>query len=275
MDRLDKSVIYATISYATVNLVLFFTIATFVEDSYKAVVLLLLFSLAFGYIISSHLITSKREQDKILLHLTKEILHEINIPISTIELNSNMLKRNIEDKKLLRRVERIEASNSRLERLYKELSYAIKKEIEQVVKEEFNLKNLIDSRVEEFIEYRRQKFTIDIDKDVAIYADKIGFEKVVDNLISNAMKYSYKNSTIKIYYKDLVLNIEDSGIGMDEVELLRVFERYYQVNEYRDGKGIGLAIVKEYCERNNIEIDLLSTKHIGTRVKLNLNRVKI
>jgi signal transduction histidine kinase len=55
---------------------------------------------------------------------------------------------------------------------------------------------------------------------------------------------------------------------MDEVELLRVFERYYQADKKKDGKGIGLAIVKEFCDSNFITIDISSTKYQGTTIKL-------
>jgi len=270
MGRVNHTLVLSTISYTIFTLGCVVLSMELFDSKFEAIVVTLFLSMAFGYIISSHLLFYKQRQDTNLQHLTKEILHELNIPLSTIELNANMLKKRLQDEKMLKRVDRIEASSLRLKRLYKELSYAIKKEIEAIPKEEFGLYELVYARVEEFLEQQRQDFELDIPQEITITADKIGFEKMIDNLISNAMKYSPKNSTIKIYYKDNKLHIQDSGIGMDEVELLKVFERYYQSSSANQGDGIGLAIVKEYCDNNGISIEIVSTKNVGTTIKLYL-----
>jgi len=272
MDRLDKNIIYATLSFVIVGVGCVFISKEFIDSMLESVVVTLFVSVALGYIISSTLLLSKRKQDYNLHHLTKEILHELNIPISTIQLNSSMLKRKVADAKMLKRIDRIEASSKRLESLYKELSYAIKKEIQKVPKEEFDLRDMIEKRVDIFLEFGRNSFEVNV-PECMIYTDKIGFEKTIDNLISNAMKYSDRNSTIKIYCKENTLYIQDSGIGMDEIELLRVFERYYQADHKQDGKGIGLAIVKEFCENNSITIDISSKKYYGTKISLKLNNI--
>jgi len=269
MDIVDKKLIYATISFVLVSLVCVLLSKLFIDNLWEAVVATIIISIAFGYIITSTLLLAKKKQDSNLEHLTREILHELNIPISTIQLNTSLLSKTLKEDKLLKRVKRIEDSTIRLQSLYKELSYAIKKEISKVSKEEFCLKELIEKRVEVFDEFQRNKFVLNLEP-YTIYTDKIGFEKAFDNLISNAMKYSPKDSIIEITLKSNTLTISDNGIGMDEVELLRVFERYYQANENKDGKGIGLAIVKEYCDSNGISIDISSTKGKGTTIKLHL-----
>jgi signal transduction histidine kinase len=104
-------------------------------------------------------------------------------------------------------------------------------------------------------------------------ADKIGFEKIVDNLLVNAMKYSNKTSPINISLKGSVLGIEDKGIGMDETELLKVYERYYQTDSRLKGEGIGLALVKAYCDDEGISIDIKSKRGVGTTVYLDLSKL--
>ena len=273
MDRLDQNIIYATIAIALVSLLCVIVSFVWLKDSLFEVVGFSLFvSLSFGYIISSHLLSSKKTQDKNLSHLSQEILHELNIPLSTIQINTNMLKKHTKEEKLKKRLQRIEDASHRLHRLYKELSYTIKKEIQTIPKEKFDPQELIAQRVEEFSEQNRQKFNLNI-QPIGLLCDKIGFEKVIDNLISNAMKYSDKNTTISIYTKNNKLYIQDEGCGMDEVELLRVFERYYQTNQTSTGEGIGLAIVKEYCDKNHIPIDIQSKPNQGTIVSLDLGVV--
>jgi signal transduction histidine kinase len=129
---------------------------------------------------------------------------------------------------------------------------------------------LIIERVEEMKLLKRNPFILKLEPHT-VYVDKIGFEKVLDNLISNAMKYSEKSSTIEIILKDNMLNIIDHGIGMDETELISIYERYYQLDNASYGEGIGLALVKAYCDDEKIKIRINSIKNEGTEVSLDLN----
>jgi len=226
----------------------------------------------WGYIIATHLLAPKVQLDENLSHLSSEILHELNIPLSTIKANTTLLKKRMEDEKSLQRLGRIDASSLRLERLYKELVYSIKKEIHPIEKETFSLYNVLQERIEVFQAFERNHFSLEtIDK--TVYADKIGFEKMIDNLLMNAMKYSDKKTTIEIGMDGDILSIQDSGIGMDETQLLRVYERYYQGDSKKEGEGIGLALVKAYCDEEDIEVQIYSEKDRGTKVSLDLFRI--
>ena len=227
----------------------------------------LLLAGGWGYIISTHLLAPKLQQDANLSHLSSEILHELNIPLSTIKANTTLLKKRISDEKSLKRLERIDSSSLRLERLYKELVYSIKKEIHPIEKERFSLYDVLLERIDTFRSFERHNFILD-GEDVVIYADKIGFEKMIDNILMNAMKYSEKNSTISVSTHNNTLIIKDNGIGMDETQLLRIYERYYQGDTKRDGDGIGLALVKSYCDSEEIDIKIDSKKGVGTEVSL-------
>ena len=234
--------------------------------------MVLILAAGWGYIIATHLLAPKAELDANLSQLSSEILHELNIPLSTIKANTTLLKKRSEDEKSLQRLERIEASSVRLERLYKELVYSINKEINPVEKEHFSLKKLLQERIEVFEAFDRNSFSLTID-DLQLNADKIGFEKMVDNILMNAMKYSDKGSSIAITVQNNVLSIIDKGIGMDETQLLKVYERYYQADSRLKGEGIGLALVKAYCDTEGITIDIKSKKQQGTSVLLNLDEL--
>jgi len=237
-------------------------------------VAVLLLAAGWGYIISSHLLAPKAELDANLSHLSSEILHELNIPLSTIKANTTLLQKRTENEKSLQRLNRIEASSVRLERLYKELVYSIKKEIHPIEKERLLLEPLLQERIETLEAFGRNRFSLDIDE-IFIEIDKIGFEKMIDNLLMNAMKYSSKESLIKVTLKENILMIIDEGIGMDETQLLRVYERYYQSDNQQEGQGIGLALVKAYCDEEGIEIQIHSEKGSGTSVNLNLEKVHV
>jgi signal transduction histidine kinase len=247
----------------------------FSEFNYVVASFLVLFLAGgWGYIIASHLLAPKAEQDANLSQLSSEILHELNIPLSTIKANITLLEKKTTDEKNLKRLNRIKDSSFRLERLYRELLYSINKEISPVQREIFSIQELIDERVESFKLFNRNDFIVNI-TNVNVEADKIGFEKMIDNILMNAMKYSSKESSIKLTLSNNILTISDSGVGMDETELLKIYERYYQVDKSKDGKGIGLALVKTYCDGEKIDIDIKSVKGNGTIVSFNLSNIKI
>ncbi len=279
---MKKKILFASASYLSSIAILlsflywFLKNEGFSESNFViASIAVLLLAAGWGYIISSHLLAPKAELDANLSILSSEILHELNIPLSTIKANSTMLKKRMQDdEKSLQRLNRIEASSVRLERLYKELVYSINKEIHTIAKEGLLLEPLLRERIEIFEAFNRNSFTLDVDEKM-IEIDKIGFEKMIDNLLMNAMKYSSKESHIKVILKEHVLMIIDEGIGMDETQLLRVYERYYQSDKQKEGEGIGLALVKAYCDDEGIEIQIKSKKEAGTTVSLNLERVHI
>jgi len=224
---------------------------------------------------NSHLLAPKAQLDANLSQLSNEILHELNIPLSTIKANTAMLRKRLqEEEKSLKRLDRIEVSSERLERLYEELAYSIKKEIHPIEKEHVVLQNLLLERVETFALFGRNRFKMEVDT-LNIMVDRIGFEKMIDNLLMNAMKYSPKDTPVTVVCKDAVLAIRDKGVGMDEAELLRVYERYYQGDSKNEGKGIGLALVKAYCDTEGMAIQILSRKGEGTSVLLDLRQVTV
>ncbi len=274
MGRIKRETLLGTLGYfssvAILLSLLFWHLNSegFSESNFMvASFFVLLLAGGWGYIISTHLLAPKLQQDANLSHLSSEILHELNIPLSTIKANTTLLKKRISDEKSLKRLERIDSSSLRLERLYKELVYSIKKEIHPIEKERFSLYDVLLERIDTFRSFERHNFILD-GEDVVIYADKIGFEKMIDNILMNAMKYSEKNSTISVSTHNNTLIIKDNGIGMDETQLLRIYERYYQGDTKRDGDGIGLALVKSYCDSEEIDIKIDSKKGVGTEVSL-------
>jgi len=235
--------------------------------------LLLLLSILFAYILSDYILSKKFKVDDRLLHITKEILHELNMPLATIYANSNLLKKSLKEKpRNLKRLNRIEASATRLYRLYSELVYSIKKEILPIEKEMIQLDKLIEERIDAMKLLERNSFVLELDS-LTIFVDKIGFEKMFDNIITNAMKYSEKSSSIIIRLKENILEIQDYGIGMDETELLSIYERYYQLDHHIYGEGIGLALVKAFCEESLIKMWIDSKKNSGTSIFFNLEKV--
>ena len=203
--------------------------------------------------------------------LSRQTLHELNLPVATILANTQMLLKNEEEVKNIKRLKRINQAAKTLQTMYTELDYTIKKQIHKVEKELCNLKELIEHKLESYEEVFPQiNFQVALESS-SVKIDTIGFLKVLDNLIHNAVKYSKPESIIRINLHAMQLDIEDEGIGMKEDFFLQAFEHYYQEDNENSGQGIGLGLVKEYCDRYKIHIYLNSKKDLGTKISLDFS----
>ena len=226
------------------------------------------------YIVLLDILEPKAQQDERLSHLTREILHEINLPIATIEANLAMLAKNNMTSKEQKRTDRIKAALARLRRLYAELAYSIKKEILPIEKERFDLETMLEERVAIQRELGRNPFVLILEP-CMIEADRIGLEQVIDNIIENAMKYSQAETPIEVTLHESRLEIRDQGAGMDANQILHIYERYYQGDRSQKGEGIGLTLVKRYCDEAGIGIKIHSEPAKGTTVRLDFDAVTL
>ena len=133
------------------------------------------------------------------------------------------------------------------------------------------------------IEKKHQEVECYVTADVPpIKADKNGIERVILNVLSNAVKYTPENGNIKIYvgfvYNDAYIKVIDNGIGIPKEDLGRVFERFYRVDKARSremgGTGLGLSIAKEIIEQNKGSIDIKSEYGKGTEVVIRIPALK-
>lgn len=271
----------AAVIYFVTIFTLLMTVYQFLENwnlselnFFIAGILVILVALGWGYVLIILLLSPQKKMEDTFTTLTNDIIHELNIPLSTIRANTEMLKKTMEADKSLKRLTRIENATLRLEKLYNELVYSINYQIHTIEKECFDVASLLKEQVSVCEEQKRNPFKLSLDF-YEIVVDKIGFEQMVDNLLSNAMKYSSKRSLITLTLNEGILMIKDEGIGMSDTELLRVYERYFQSDEIHGGEGIGLSLVKNYCDNADIDIQIKSKKGVGTEIHLNLMQVHV
>lgn len=261
--------VYYFLTVAAFLGVLHFLIAVVeVENLFLLAIVMLCIVALSGVFISKLSIDPLEEYVKNLQNLSKETLHELNLPISTIMTNTHMLKKNLSDEKSFKRITRIESACSMLEQRYNELDYMIKTQSQKSVQEYFDVKELLMHRVEFFYPlYPQIAFELEL-QEHKIFNDKIGLAKVIDNIIDNAVKYSPNSQKVAIKIYNSTLSIQDYGCGMDEVELLHIFDNYYQSNQNMKGFGIGLSMVKRFCDNNAIDLQFKSKPNEGTTVLL-------
>lgn len=261
-----------------ISLLTNYLLSTFIgfdKDSFMPITISVLVLGVFLYLLlSKPILEPIFKSDENLQKTVKETLHELNIPISTIKLNTQMLEKQLEDKKALKRLDRIKQASNELLRLYEDMEYNIKKEIDKVDIDEFDLKELLLKCIDKVLDIKGD-IKIDFDMESTfIKTDKNGFEKVIDNLLSNAIKYNLKeNGEIKISYDNKQLKIFNTGKEIDTKNLFIVFDKYFQIDSSKHGFGLGLNIVKEFCDKHKITIRIEPTSSGNTFI-LNLSNQK-
>ena len=193
----------------------------------------------------------------------KDILHDFNTPLSSLQINSYMLKRDVGENE---KITRIEQSIQNILALQENLK-AYLFNYEQT-KESLELSSFVEQRVK-LIEknFPDIVFNTEVPKTI-LEINKSALSRILDNIISNAAKYNKKNGTILIKYdkKKKLLSIKDSGKGIANPS--KIFNRFYK--EQERGIGIGLHIVKKLCDELKIGIDVKSELGVGTTFTLQL-----
>lgn len=150
-------------------------------------------------------------------------------------------------------------------------------------KETTNLVALIENTIASFMIYAEQNnIALSFNKELKrleAFIDYEKIEKVVYNIIGNALKFTNSGGkvdvSIKVDERDRgIITIEDTGIGISEANLKMIFKRFYRarVDEYRknEGSGMGLAIAKEYVELHNGIIKVESIEGKGSKFIISL-----
>lgn len=147
------------------------------------------------------------------------------------------------------------------------------KEMEEVTIEAFEFSQLIKQISEGLkAQFDRKNILFELttlDK-IKMETDKYKLSQAIYNILTNAYKYTEEGGNVRISYivneKNLLLKIQDTGIGIKEEDLDKIFQAYYRSNDYAmaDGEGIGLFIAKENVEKINGTLTVTSKKDSGS-----------
>jgi len=218
-------------------------------------------SLIISFVFSLFILKPLRDSSKMLESFIKDIIHDLNTPLTSILLNLKLLDIKNEE------IESIECSANTIAMLHKNLDDYLK-DIKNDP-EEFDVKDIVQKNVDFFKSiYINLNWNVNLNSFNA-YTDKSAFFRVVHNLLSNACKYNIVNGNIDVILKDNYLKIINTSYGVKNPD--RVFERFYKESER--GIGIGLHLVKKILKDLNIDIDFRVDKNIVT-VSLNLTAIK-
>ena len=230
-------------------------------------------------------ITEHVKLDNMSKEFVADVSHELKTPITSIMGYSDTLLEGEYDKETQERFLKVIATESRrMAKLVTDLLTLSRFDNNQILQEKtkFDLGELVkqcQNNLEIQISQKKHKVECFVTADVPpVYADKEGIERVVINILTNAIKYTPEGGNIKIYvgfvYNDAYIKVIDNGLGIPEDDLKRIFERFYRVDKARTrkmgGTGLGLSIAKEILDRNNGNIDIKSEEGKGTEVVIRI-----
>ncbi|GGN48986.1 two-component system histidine kinase PnpS [Oceanobacillus indicireducens] len=233
-----------------------------------------------GVVLVLHDITELKKLESMRKDFVANVSHELRTPITSIKgFSETLLDGNLDDKEAVSQfLEIIYHESNRIQILIEDLLSLSRLESDnfKLVLHKINALELVESLMPALTYKAERKdisFTTEVE-DIQFKADKDRITQVIINLVNNALNYTPARGdvSLRIYKEDELVKIEvcDTGIGIPEKDLPRVFERFYRVDKARardsGGTGLGLAIVKHIVEVHEGEILIDSEADQGTTI---------
>ncbi|GAA0326267.1 ATP-binding protein [Oceanobacillus sp. FSL W7-1293] len=233
-----------------------------------------------GAVLVIYDITELKRLEKMRKDFVANVSHELRTPITSIRGFAETLKEKQHDEKAAEEfIEIIYKESHRLQLLIEDLLELSRLEREgfQLEKEDFNVKQMIDAvlpTLEKKAEKKELHFKATVSSDISVNADAEKLKQVIINLVDNAINYTPAGGTVNLNVSEekgqVHFSITDTGIGIEQKAISRIFERFYRVDKDRSrntgGTGLGLAIVKHIIEVHQGEIVVESEVNEGTAV---------
>lgn len=228
--------------------------------------------------------TRQYQEEQQRKEYVSNVSHELRTPLTTLKSYSeSLIDWGIAEKQrsqILKDVQKIYDESTRMEQLIEDLnllSSLDEASIHRYMHIELLdiaglVKNLVDRMQGQAQERDLEMHAYVVNQVPRIYGDRNQMERIVANLITNALKYSRDQGHVDVYIgairDEVYVKIKDDGIGIDKDQQAKIFERFYRVDDSRarqsGGRGLGLAIVKELVDLQQGAISLESTLAVGS-----------
>ena len=221
--------------------------------------------LLFSYLLLKLLLKPYIETSTRMNLFFTDVMHELKTPLGIMQLNIEGLVQKYKDKRLSRTL----AALSTLSTLYDDLEYLIKNKTITYTTEVLDFSTFLEDRISYFEALSGAKeisIVSDIEPDQYVCMNRIELQRIIDNNLTNAIKYSPPQTIIHVSLKEehqhLCFYVKDQGVGIKEIG--KIFERHYRGDIYKGGFGIGLSIVKSICDKYGIVIEVRSEEEKGS-----------
>lgn len=191
-----------------------------------------------------------------------DTVHQIRTPLTNIMMNGEMIKKFQKDKTIDTFIEQIDASISMLSNSYEDLAYLITSNTIFYRPKSINLSEATNDRIKFFTTISKvnfKKIESKLEEDIFININEMELERIVDNNISNAIKYAFKDKNIEIILKkdDKFAILEFRSYGNEIKNQDKIFNKYYREDEAKRGLGLGLFMVYNICIKYDIKHEVL------------------
>lgn len=230
------------------------------------------------------------EVNEAKLRFFANISHEIKTPLTLISRPIDILSQRFKgNPDISEKVNLVKRQSKKIQQLIEQVQDFRKADVNmlKMTYSRFNFNAFIQDLILDFqfLADNDQKTLefVNPDNNIIVSADKDKLEKIFNNLLNNAFKYTSTNDTIKVEFeqdggKDLIVSVSDTGRGIDNVDIAHIFERFYQSqrkeNKHISGSGIGLAFSKRLVEMHYGFINAESKLNKGTKIIVRLPIVK-
>ena len=228
----------------------------------------------------NNLLMRMRDMNRQQARFVNDASHELRTPIAVIEGYVNMLARwGMEDEKVLQEsVAALQRESGHMKHLVEQLLFLArgdsgktKLELEQV-----SLKACMQEIYEESLLIDEEHvYRYHPEEDIVVQADAMLLKQAVRILVDNAAKYTNAQDEILLSVGKTMegrpyLQVQDTGIGMEENDVEHMFERFYRSDDVRKtkGTGLGLSIAKWIVDRHGGHFEILSRTELGTRIRI-------
>jgi two-component system phosphate regulon sensor histidine kinase PhoR len=241
-----------------------------------------------GVMVVLHDMTELRRLENVRRDLVANVSHELKTPLAAIKGYAETLRLGAvnDPEHNVQFVSRIEEQADRLHQLILDILQIARIESGQAPLELVNVVvvDVIEQCVRQFAEAaeaRRLQLSIEMDdRSAAVRADEDGLRTVVSNLVDNAIKYTPDGGRIVVRTiadpARVILEVEDTGIGIAEKDLPRIFERFYRADKARSrergGTVLGLSIVKHLVQSCGGTVNVESELGRGSKFRIELPR---
>ncbi len=228
----------------------------------------------------NNLLTRMRESYRQQARFVNDASHELKTPIAVIQGYANMLDRwGKEDPKILdESIHAIKNESDHMSRLVEQLLFLARGDAGRAVLklERIDLVPLMREIYEESLMIDEgHRYLLKAEDAVYAFADAAMLKQAVRILVENAAKYTEKRGEIALsaFYLENhspCLQVEDTGIGMEEKDVRHIFERFYRSDEVRNyqGTGLGLSIAKWIVDRHRGHFEVVSREELGSRIRI-------
>lgn len=235
-----------------------------------------------GVIVVMQDVTTQQKLEIMRKEFVANVSHELRTPLTTVKsYTETLLDGALDDKEVAENFLRVmEKETDRMTNLVQDLLELSRMDNNQMQlnKRPLDLCELVEDTIEAqriHAQKKKHKIVFECNEDMKymILGDSARIRQVLHNILSNAIKYSIDPAVIRIQLfknDDVVLQVKDTGIGIAQADLERIFERFYRVDKARSrslgGTGLGLAIAKEMVELHGGHIKIASKVGKGTTV---------